>query len=101
MDNNKEITSKEIRGITARNLISIFSGFGVVIITVMTTYYNIMRKLDTVNIIQTNIISIESQIQNNSQDIKAIKQQDLPTLNNRISVIEEEIKDKIFYKDIH
>lgn len=94
-----EISTKEIRGITAKTLVWLIGGFGTVIVTVMTTYFSIIQKLDRIDTIQGSVNTIEAKLENNSSDIKMIQQHTIPSLDNRMSIMEERMKDKIFIKD--
>lgn len=106
-EERKGIIDKELRGITARNLAWFIGGITTILITVMTTYFSIVRKLDglnviqnNINVIQNNINVISTKVENNSEDIKNLRQQTIPSLDNRMSIMEEKMKDKVFIKDI-
>jgi hypothetical protein len=98
-EEKKEIIDKELRGVTARNLIWFMGGIVTVLVTVMTTYFSIIRKLDGLNVIQNNINVISTKVENNSDDIKNLQQHTIPSLDNRMSIMEEKMKDKIFIKN--
>jgi hypothetical protein len=98
-EEKKEIIDKELRGVTARNLIWFMGGIVTVLVTVMTTYFSIIRKLDGLNVIQNNINVISTKVENNSEDIKNLQQHTIPSLDNRMSIMEEKMKDKIFIKN--
>ena len=98
-EEKKEIIDKELRGVTARNLIWFMGGIVTVLVTVMTTYFSIIRKLDGLNEIQNNINVISTKVENNSEDIKNLQQHTIPSLDNRMSIMEEKMKDKIFIKN--
>jgi hypothetical protein len=98
-EEKKEIIDKELRGVTARNLIWFMGGIVTVLVTVMTTYFSIIRKLDGLNVIQNNINVISTKVENNSEDIKNLQQHIIPSLDNRMSIMEEKMKDKIFIKN--
>jgi cell division protein FtsL len=74
-------------------------GIVTVLVTVMTTYFSIIRKLDGLNEIQNNINVISTKVENNSEDIKNLQQHTIPSLDNRMSIMEEKMKDKIFIKN--
>jgi hypothetical protein len=74
-------------------------GIVTVLVTVMTTYFSIIRKLDGLNVIQNNINVISTKVENNSEDIKNLQQHIIPSLDNRMSIMEEKMKDKIFIKN--
>jgi hypothetical protein len=76
------------------------SGFATVLITVMTTYFSIIRKLDGLNVMQNNINIISTKVENNTEDIKNLQQHTIPSLDNRMSIMEEKMKDKIFIKSV-
>jgi hypothetical protein len=76
------------------------SGFATVLITVMTTYFSIIRKLDGLNVMQNNINIISTKVDNNTEDIKNLQQHIIPSLDNRMSIMEEKMKDKIFIKSV-
>lgn len=99
-EEKKEIIDKELRGITARNLAWFIGGIITILITVMTTYFSIVRKLDGLNVIQNNINVISTKVENNTEDIKNLQQHTIPSLDNRMSIMEEKMKDKVFIKDI-
>jgi hypothetical protein len=99
-DEKKEIIDKELRGVTARNLTWFIGGIVTVLVTVMTTYFSIIRKLDGLNVIQNNINVISTKVENNSEDIKNLQQHTIPSLDNRMSIMEEKMKDKVFIKDV-
>jgi hypothetical protein len=99
-DEKKELIDKEIKGVTGRNLIWLMSGFATVLITVMTTYFSIIRKLDGLNVMQNNINIISTKVENNTEDIKNLQQHTIPSLDNRMSIMEEKMKDKIFIKSV-
>lgn len=99
-EEKKEIIDKELRGITARNLTWFMGGIVTILITVMTTYFSIVRKLDALNVIQNNINVISTKVDNNSEDIKNLQQHTIPSLDNRMSIMEEKMKDKMFIKDL-
>ena len=99
-EEKKEIIDKELRGITARNLVWFIGGIITILITVMTTYFSIVRKLDGLNVIQNNINVISTKVENNTEDIKNLQQHTIPSLDNRMSIMEEKMKDKVFIKDI-
>jgi cell division protein FtsL len=98
-EEKKEIIDKELRGVTARNLIWFMGGIVTVLVAVMTTYFSIIRKLDGLNVIQNNINVISTKVENNSEDIKNLQQHIIPSLDNRMSIMEEKMKDKIFIKN--
>lgn len=98
-DEKKELIDKELRGVTARNLVWLMTGIVTVLVTVMTTYFSIIRKLDGLNVIQNNIEVISTKVENNTQDIKNLQQHIIPSLDNRMSIMEEKMKDKIFLKE--
>jgi hypothetical protein len=98
-DEKQEIIDKELRGVTARNLIWLMGGIVTVLVTVMTTYFSIIRKLDGLNVMQNNINVISTKVENNTEDIKNIQQHIIPSLDNRMSIMEEKMKDKIFLKE--
>jgi hypothetical protein len=98
-EEKKEIIDKELRGVTARNLIWFMGGIVTVLVTVMTTYFSIIRKLDGLNVIQNNVNVISTKVENNSEDIKNLQQHIIPSLDNRMSIMEEKMKDKIFIKN--
>jgi|SRR6185312_9834991 len=99
-EEKQEIIDKELRGITARNLTWFIGGIVTILITVMTTYFSIVRKLDGLNVIQNNINVISTKVENNSEDIKNLQQHTIPSLDNRMSIMEEKMKDKMFIKDL-
>lgn len=99
-EEKQEIIDKELRGITARNLTWFIGGIVTILITVMTTYFSIVRKLDGLNVIQNNINVISTKVENNSEDIKNLQQHIIPSLDNRMSIMEEKMKDKMFIKDL-
>lgn len=99
-EERKGIIDKELRGITARNLAWFIGGIITILITVMTTYFSIVRKLDGLNVIQNNINVISTKVENNTEDIKNLQQHTIPSLDNRMSIMEEKMKDKVFIKDI-
>lgn len=90
----KEIVDKEIRGVTAKTITWFLGGIISVIITVMGTYFSIIRKMDTINVIQSNVNLINARVDKNIDDIKEIKQHSLPQMDTRISVIEQQLNDK-------
>jgi len=94
-----EIVNKEIRGVTAKTILWFMGGIVSVIITVMGTYFSIIRKMDTINVIQGSMNAINMKVESNTQEIKDLKQHALPQMDTRISVIEEQMKDKLFLKD--
>jgi hypothetical protein len=98
-EERKEIFDKELRGVTARNIAWFVGGIVTVLITVMTTYFSIIRKLDGLNVIQNSVNVISTKVENNTEDIKNIQQHTIPSLDNRMSIMEEKMKDKIFIKD--
>jgi hypothetical protein len=98
-EEKQEIIDKELRGVTARNLIWLMGGIVTVLVTVMTTYFSIIRKLDGLNVMQNNINVISTKVENNTEDIKNIQQHIIPSLDNRMSIMEEKMKDKIFLKE--
>lgn len=98
-DEKREIIDRELRGITARNLSWFIGGIVTILIAVMTTYSSIVRKLDALNVIQNNIDVISNKVQNNTEDIKNMQQHIIPSLDNRMSIMEERMKDKIFVRD--
>jgi cell division protein FtsL len=100
-EEKKEIIDKELRGVTARNLIWFIGGIVTVLVTVMTTYFSIIRKLDGLNVIQNNVNVIGTKVENNSEDIKNLQQHIIPSLDNRMSIMEEKMKDKVFIKSIN
>jgi hypothetical protein len=75
-------------------------GIVTILITVMTTYFSIVRKLDGLNVIQNNVNVISTKVENNSEDIKNLQQHTIPSLDNRMSIMEEKMKDKVFIKDL-
>jgi hypothetical protein len=97
-DEKKEIIDKELRGVTARNLLWLMGGIVTVLITVMSTYFSIIRKLDGLNVMQNNINVMSTKVENNTEDIKNIQQHIIPSLDNRMSIMEEKMKDKVFLK---
>lgn len=99
-EEKKELIDKELRGVTARNLIWLMGGIGTVLVTVMSTYFSIIRKLDGLNVMQNNINVISTKVENNTEDIKNIQQHIIPSLDNRMSIMEEKMKDKIFLKTV-
>lgn len=99
-DEKKELIDKEIKGVTGRNLIWLMSGFATVLVTVMTTYFSIIRKLDGLNVMQNNINVISTKVDNNTEDIKNLQQHIIPSLDNRMSIMEEKMKDKVFLKTV-
>jgi hypothetical protein len=103
-DSNREIIDREISGITFRNLIWFIGGIMTVVLTVITTYFSIIRKLDSytngINDIQNSVQIINTKVINNTEDIKNIQQHTIPSLDNRMSIMEERMKDKIFIKNV-
>lgn len=93
-EDEKEIVNKEIRGVTAKTIMWFVGGIVSVIITVMGTYFSIIRKMDTINIIQNSVNAINSKVDKNIDDIKEIKQHSLPQMDTRISIIEQQLNDK-------
>jgi hypothetical protein len=99
-EERKEIFDKELRGVTARNIAWFVGGIVTVLITVMTTYFSLIRKLDGLNVIQNSVNVIYTKVENNTEDIKNIQQHTIPSLDNRMSIMEEKMKDKVFIKDV-
>jgi cell division protein FtsL len=100
-EEKKEIFDKELKGITARNLAWFMGGIVTILITVMTTYFSIVRKLDGLNVIQNNVNVISTKVENNTEDIKNLQQHIIPSLDNRMSIMEEKMKDKMFIKNVN
>jgi hypothetical protein len=100
-EEKQEIIDKELRGITARNLTWFVGGIATILITVMTTYFSIVRKLDGLNVMQNNINVISTKVENNTEDIKNLQQHTIPSLDNRMSIMEEKMKDKMFIKNVN
>jgi hypothetical protein len=76
-------------------------GIVTILITVMTTYFSIVRKLDGLNVIQNNVNVISTKVENNTEDIKNLQQHIIPSLDNRMSIMEEKMKDKMFIKNVN
>ena len=99
MMSEQEIINKEIRGVTAKTIVWFMSGIIALLITIMGTYFSIMRKIDSMAVLQTNMNQIEIKVDNNTLDIKDMKQHLLPSMDTRISIMEEQMKDKVFLKN--
>lgn len=95
----RDITKVEIRGISIKNFVWIMSGIVGIVISGMLAYFNIMRKLDGIGAIQTNISVIQTRIESNTIDIRNLQQHTIPSLDNRMSIMEEKMKDKVFIKE--
>lgn len=77
-DENKEILSKEIRGITGRTIWAFVIGVILMTSSVVITYSNIMSKLDLIYETRTSI--------------KELKEKVIPALDKRILIIEQNEK---------
>lgn len=95
MSESQEITTKEIRGITTKVLIWFFSGVTSIIITFVWGYANIIYQLKSNN---DRVMDSDTKIDINSAKIEMIKH-DMQLFDIRLTRIEENIKDKIFYKN--
>lgn len=91
-----ELDKREIRGLTARNIAWFFGGIGGILITVMLSYFSILRKLDTIAILQNTQVLTQQRVDNNAADIKQLQQHVIPSLDIRMTRMEEQMKDKIF-----
>lgn len=100
MQPEKDITKVEIRGVSIRNFVWIMSGILGIAISGMIAYFNIIRKLDGLGAIQTNISVIQTRVESNSVDLRNLQQHTIPSLDNRMSIMEEKMKDKVFIKDV-
>ena len=98
-DKIKDFTNTAVPGVTVRNFVWIMTGIITIVVSGMLGYFNIMSKLDKIDTINGNINIISTKVDNNSSEIKYIQQHTLPSLDNRMSIMEERMKDKIFIKD--
>lgn len=98
-DKIKDFTNTAVPGVTVRNFVWIMSGIIGLIVGGMIGYFNIIRKLDGIDAIRGNINVISTKVDNNSVEIKQMQQHTIPSLDNRMSIMEERMKDKIFIKD--
>lgn len=94
-----DITTMAVPGITVRNFVWIMSGILTIVFAGMFGYINIMRKLDGIDRIQSNMNVIQIRVDNNTIDIKNLQQHTIPSLDNRMSIMEERMKDKVFIKN--
>lgn len=94
----KDITNMALPGITIRNFVWIMSGIFTIVFSGIIGYYNIMRKLDGIDRIQSNINVIQTRVDNNTIELNNLQQHTIPSLDNRMSIMEEKMKDKMFIK---
>jgi hypothetical protein len=86
MEQSIPIEQREIRGITARQLIWLMSGICTVLIAVLTTYLSLVNKLSNN---QNDIVQMKQYQITNDLQIKTINMQ-LQTLEIRIVKLETE-----------
>ena len=94
-----DITTMAVPGITVRNFVWIMSGILTIVFAGMIGYLNIMRKLDGIDGIKNNMNVIQTRVDNNTIELNNLQQHTLPSLDNRMSIMEERMKDKVFIKD--
>ena len=88
-----DIIQRPIPGISAKTLIWFFVGIFSVIITVLSTYFNLCAKIDAVSNVKNDIITTNYKVELNSTEIKDIQQKEFPAFDIRMSVIEAKIND--------
>ena len=91
----EEITTREIRGITTKFLGWLFGSVISIIVTIVWSYANLTFQLKANN---DRVINSDSKIEINNAKIEMLKR-DMQLFDIRLTRIEENIKDKVFYKN--
>ena len=99
------IIDREVKGVTARNLLWFQGGVLSILISIIGSYFAIVHKIDSynngLNIITNTVNMNTNKIETNSNDIKAMENHTLPSLDTRMSIMEEKMKDKVFIKNVN
>jgi hypothetical protein len=91
-----EITSKEIRGVTAKVVVWFFGGFIIMLISFVWGYAGIFYQLKA-NMEKT--VEMRVKIELNSERIDRGDARD-QIMDIRVSRMEESLKDKVFYNNV-